>query len=440
MVQRTPATIEGAIREFEKAITLDPEYALAHAELAIATLLLSTYGDLDKKDAIVQTQLHAERALALDPKLAEAHAATGVLLMELNAWDEAVTALEQAIQINPNYSIAHTWMRNTLVELGRYEDAFSASEEALRLGPLSKPIIGNSLWDLLSRNRLDDVVRELEKIATIYPDGYAAWQGALKAVGGKWAYAALGNLDALLIVPKHKRYREDLRFSLAVIGLDQEAFTVSEEVPADVFSLLGRPLDAVSKAEEFKAKDPTSSYYSIVLGRTLAAAGEYARAKPILEKMWQQYERRITFGYSFTIAEATALIAALLDAGEEARVGELIAAIKDNVRRYREAGITNHKWYVNADYEEGVAAYLAGERERGLALIAKAADGGFFIWPNEAFLQTLYDDPGFAPIIARQEARQARERNRFLSIVCTNNPYADVWQPAGGTCERFAAE
>jgi hypothetical protein len=64
----------------------------------------------------------------------------------------------------------------------------------------------------------------------------------------------------------------------------------------------------------------------------------------------------------------------------------------------------------------------------------------FFILPNEAYLQTIYDDPGFAPIIAGQKARQARERNRFLSIVCTNNPYADVWQPAEGTCERFAAE
>jgi hypothetical protein len=64
----------------------------------------------------------------------------------------------------------------------------------------------------------------------------------------------------------------------------------------------------------------------------------------------------------------------------------------------------------------------------------------FFILPNEAYLQTLYDDPGFTPIIAGQKARQARERNRFLSIVCTDNPYEEVWQPAEGTCERFAAE
>ncbi len=50
----------------------------------------------------------------------------------------------------------------------------------------------------------------------------------------------------------------------------------------------------------------------------------------------------------------------------------------------------------------------------------------------------LYDDPGYAPIRASQAARQVRERNRFLAIVCTDNPYEAVWQPAEGTCERYA--
>ena len=125
-------------------------------------------------------------------------------------------------------------------------------------------------------------------------------------------------------------------------------------------------------------------------------------------------------------------------AGEEAEVGELVAAIRDNVRRYREAGITEARLFFSADFEEGIAAYLAGEREKGLALIAKGAEDGVFVMPTEAYLQTLYDDPGFAPIRASQEIRQKRERDRFLAIVCTDNPYAAVWQPEEGTCERFA--
>lgn len=139
------------------------------------------------------------------------------------------------------------------------------------------------------------------------------------------------------------------------------------------------------------------------------------------------------------------MIAIRREAGEDDRVGRLVAAIRDNVRHYRKAGITTvgispARLISSADYEEGLAAYLTGEREKGLALIAKAVDDGFFYPPREAYLQVLYDDPGFAPIRATQEARQKRERERFLAIVCTDNPYEAVWQPAEGTCEQFAAE
>jgi len=73
-------------------------------------------------------------------------------------------------------------------------------------------------------------------------------------------------------------------------------------------------------------------------------------------------------------------------------------------------------------------------------LIARAVEDGYFISPREAYLQSLYEHPDFAAIREMQEARQARERGRFLAIVCSDNSYAAVWQPAEGTCERFAAE
>jgi hypothetical protein len=152
--------------------------------------------------------------------------------------------------------------------------------------------------------------------------------------------------------------------------------------------------------------------------------------------MWQRSGGRVIKSGLLQADGAAALIAIRRAAGEEAEVGELVAAIRDNVRRYREAGITNAtqiSWHV--DYEEGLADFLDGEREKGLALIAKAVEEGFFIPPKEAYLQTLYDDPGFAPIREMQEARQVRERERFLAIVCNDNPYEDVWQPLPETCE-----
>ena len=206
------------------------------------------------------------------------------------------------------------------------------------------------------------------------------------------------------------------------------------------------PVDAdrLAAAEARLAAEPDSLRARGGLGLALAGAGDYVRARPILEDIWQKNGGRVApfFGL-FGDDSAAALIAirradskGAYDAGN---IDELLAAFNDDVRRKRQAGANFSGWFGSADYEEGIAAFWAGERGKGLALIAKAAEGGFFIWPNEAYLQELYDDPGFAPIRAAQEARQARERGKVLAIVCTDNPYAAVWQPAEGTCETFAA-
>ena len=142
MAQRTRASIEGAVQEFERAIALDPDYALAYAELAIAILLLqrSDYGDLTRGEAIARAAPHAERAMALDPNLAEAHAATGLLLGVQGNVEEALTHFGHATQINPNYSDVYNWMGGLLHDaLGRYSEGDVAIETAVRLDPLSLP-------------------------------------------------------------------------------------------------------------------------------------------------------------------------------------------------------------------------------------------------------------------------------------------------------------
>jgi hypothetical protein len=158
--------------------------------------------------------------------------------------------------------------------------------------------------------------------------------------------------------------------------------------------------------------------------------------------VWRQAGGRVTLGGAVEAIDAAALVAIRRSAGDEEGAREVVAAIRDNVRRYRVAGIVNAAlwtWRHRPDFEDGLAAFLAGEREQGLALIARAVEDGDFILPNQAYLQELYDDPGFVPIRDMLEARQARERNRFLTIVCTDNPYAAFWQPAEGTCEDFLA-
>ena len=440
VAQRTVASVEGAVREFEKAIALDPDYALAHAELATANLFLAYYDALTLNEAIATAIPHVERAMDLDPTLAEAHAAKGFLSGRQENPEEALTHFRQAIQINPNYSNVYNWMAGVLSEkLGRRDEAFVASEMAVRLDPLSIPAIVNYVRGLIVRNRLAVADREVEKLASIAPSFYAIVRGGRTSLGGKWANVVLGNLDGWRINPENTRSQNNLAEQFAFLGLEKEALAISEDPPPRILSSLGKHGDAVTTAEARLAEDPISPTALSDLGIALAGAGDYARARPILEDLWQRSGGQITCCGFFNINSAAALIAIRRNAGEEDKVGELVAAIRDDVRRYREADMTVAELFFSVNYDEGLAAYLAGERERGLALIAKAVEDGYFIPPNEGYLQALYDDPAFVPIRTRQEARQARERARFLAIVCTDNPYAAIWQPAAGTCERFAA-
>ncbi len=439
VAQRTVASVEGAVREFEKAIELDPDYALAHAELAAATLHLAHYDALTLDEAIATATLHAERAMALDPTLAEAHAAKGYLSWRQENPEEALTHFRQAIQINPNYSNVYNWMAGVLHEkLARYDEGIAAFEMAVRLNPLSMPAIVNYVRELILRNRLAEADRELEKLASIAPSSYAIVRGQRTSLGGKWTNAVLGNLDAWRINPENTRPKNDLVWYFAMLGLEKEALAISEDPTPDILRLLGKHAAAVTTAEAWLAEAPISLWGRIDLGLALAGAGDYARARPILEELWQRSGGRITRFSLFDTTGAAALITIRRDAGKEAAVGELVAAIRDNVRRYHEAGMTVTTLIFSVNYDEGIAAYLAGDRERGLALIAKAVEDGYFIRPNEGYLRALYNDPGFAPIRARQDARQARERQKFLNVVCNDNPYVAIWQPAAETCERFA--
>ena len=444
---------DAAAREFEKAIFIDPNYALAHAELALAHVFMMRLdhgGDLTANEAIATATIHTERAMELDPGLAEAHAAAGLVAFARQGFgQESLAHFERALRINPNYSIVHSWVAMNYAWLGRYKESFAAEESALRTNPVSVAAINNYAEDLIARNRMYDANREIEKLVSLAPATAARFRGVLASGGGRWANFVLGALDGLRLDPEDAVARYNLNRYFAYLGLDKEALAMPPTLIAPhrpnhpaTLMLLGRSEDAVRALEALLAEDP-NFFYRGILGLTLAGAGDYGRARPTLEESWQWSGGVVTANGVFSVHAAAALIAIYQQAGEASKVAELLAAIRDNVRRYREAGITAtglspYFIFYNVDYEEGLAAFLSGEHERGLALIGKAAEAGYFIPTNEAYLRELYNDPNFAAIRASQETRQARERRKLLGVVCTNNPYEDVWRPAEGTCERFA--
>jgi adenylate cyclase len=91
---------------FQKAIAVDPDYALAHAALAETIALERMYypgSDVDMPGA----DRVSLRALALDPTLAQAHSARGSVLFQLERYEEAEIEFRTAQRLDPQLFEAH---------------------------------------------------------------------------------------------------------------------------------------------------------------------------------------------------------------------------------------------------------------------------------------------------------------------------------------------
>lgn len=440
--QRSTNAIENAVREFETAVMLDPDFALGYAQLAIATVMLThgEYGDLPASETIASAEPLTARAMMLEPALPEAHMSAAYLELWKGRAEVALPYIERAIQLSPNHALAHSWLGETYQLLGLYQAYYNATLTSLSLDPLSVPTLFNHITSLVDRNRLSEASGELEKLQSVSPFTAASLRGEIASTGGRWADAVFARLDALKLNPEHVSTRVGLASRLAILGLEQEAITATEHHSHYGLSFVGNTEAAVKRAEELFADSPADVFSKYNLALALAGAGDYAGARPLLEQVWERFGRRLSRnGLGLRIDIAAAVIAARLDADEGADISDVVGAILDNVRRAREAGMSLTRQFYSIDFDEGYAAYISGEREYGMQLIESAATEGFFIPPAEAYYAVLRDDPRFGKILEQQFARQQRERSRFLAVVCAANPYAGVWEPASGTCERFAA-
>jgi len=99
----TRAGLETAITLFEKAIEEDPEFARAHADIAISYALLDM-NQVEKK-YLDQIDQYADRALLIDPQLAQSLIAKAMYHITGKEYEQALPYLEKALEYNPNSSL-----------------------------------------------------------------------------------------------------------------------------------------------------------------------------------------------------------------------------------------------------------------------------------------------------------------------------------------------
>jgi adenylate cyclase len=123
-----------AIGMFERAIELDPKYAMAYAGLADAHSMLYRYAEASEHNARMAEQA-SQHAIELDPDSAEANASLGTALYTRGQYDEAEKRFEAAILINPNLFESYIFYGRACLAKGNFEKAARLFVRAAEVSP-----------------------------------------------------------------------------------------------------------------------------------------------------------------------------------------------------------------------------------------------------------------------------------------------------------------
>jgi len=187
MATRTSVGYINAVDLFQRAIELDPDFALAYVSLADTYTLQALYAGFPQEEMSARSELVINKALELDDQLGEVYATLG-LFQDQQKRDLAAaeTAYKRALELNPNYATAHHWYSLLLNNLGRSKEALARIRKAQELDPLSAIInqsVGNVLGNL---GRFDEALAQYEKVIEIdpaFPPAYLGyWRYILESV------------------------------------------------------------------------------------------------------------------------------------------------------------------------------------------------------------------------------------------------------------------
>jgi len=123
-----------AIKEFEQAIKLKPEWAEAYFKLGLAH---SKVPIMDKdRPAHTKAAVNAfQAAVRLKPTWAEPYNELGLKLLELGKYDDAIGPFKEAIRLQPEFAEAHKNLAIVHLYQDRYTDGIERLREAVRIKP-----------------------------------------------------------------------------------------------------------------------------------------------------------------------------------------------------------------------------------------------------------------------------------------------------------------
>lgn len=416
---------QASIPYFEKAVALDPNFAVAWADLALVQALMHNTRPRNEWPALrIKARASLERALAVDADRAEVLAAAGYVVWFEGDENRGLDLIERSLELLPNNGEALVWRRWLLIRLGRFDEVLPASYEGVKRDPLSWLALANHAQVLMQFGRTGELPPILDKLRTLgRPDvvealqRFMAWQAGdrLAAMRHCIAEAEIVGSDACGDVQ-----------TLWSLGLRDELARIT--APGMVHALFGEyeeALPLIRKAVEDGEESP------VVLAKLLCMIGEYPEAAGVYERLFAD---RLPLDYDDAAAHVMTAAHTARSAGFEAQA----TAYRDHAARMLAA--MQKAEFKNTAYRAlGWAmlhAYDGNEDAAARSLIT-AIPGEphlFLVVEQEPLLAEILKRPDVKAEIANEKAKAERQRVDVLAMLCSAKPAWRTFRPAPGTC------
>lgn len=187
--QRSEEALDRSISHFDRALQIDPNFALAYAAEAEAYIPLAVRGYRAPKEPFAKAKEMATKALALDDTLPGAHNALAAVRFNQYDWAGAEKGVKRAIELNPSYVPAHLWHGFFLEALGQQSANLAERKLAQELDPLNLTAgtgVGTAYFHL---GQYDQAIKELRKALDLDPGFSMALEGLGEVYEAKGMYA-----------------------------------------------------------------------------------------------------------------------------------------------------------------------------------------------------------------------------------------------------------
>jgi len=341
--------LDKAVSSFREAVSIDPDFAAAHAGLGRA--LVTLFYQTNEPELIAEATEAVGSARRLAPELPEVLLASGFLHEVTGEVTESEADYARAMSIAPGYDTAYRVAASFYADLGRHEDAERLYESALALRPGSWRIQYDAgRYQLVFRGNLEAARRHMERAATLHPSGDAPKQvlGLIDLKEGRLDAAEALFREVLRISPEDTTARYNIgwveyyrgHFERANSSW-QEALDRAPEKPAyhavvgDAYRQLGD--ESLAKVHYLRARElyrdllelsPTNDEAAAEFSTLLAVMGDCAEAEsvidPVLSHSPESFEFTTRGVYVFTrcgsLEEAKPLALKSLSLGDIARI------------------------------------------------------------------------------------------------------------------------